>query len=116
MTGLPTLVVCRSSADGLIAAQRLASQRTGGSPDLDLSRARGGGRRPWPLGQAAGGAGCPRPRRVPRPLAHPVGGVLADPADECLPTGPTDQTALRVFFDSSSSVTQPTIEPTQEHL
>ena len=31
-TGLPTLVVCRSSADGLIAAQRLASSELAGAP------------------------------------------------------------------------------------
>jgi hypothetical protein len=31
-TGLPTLVVCRSSADGLIAAQRLASSELAGTP------------------------------------------------------------------------------------
>jgi hypothetical protein len=32
MTGLPTLVVCRSSADGLIGAQRLASSELAGAP------------------------------------------------------------------------------------
>jgi hypothetical protein len=32
MTGLPTLVVCRSSADGLIAAQRLAAGELCGAP------------------------------------------------------------------------------------
>jgi hypothetical protein len=32
MTGLPTLVVCRSSADGLIAAQRLASSELAEAP------------------------------------------------------------------------------------
>jgi hypothetical protein len=32
MADLPTLVVCRSSADGLIAAQRLASSELTGAP------------------------------------------------------------------------------------
>ena len=81
VANLPILVVCRSSADGLIAAQRLAAHELSETPSwhclglVVVADDRG------PLAKALAELAALVDRRVPQPLANPVGGVLADPAN-----------------------------------
>lgn len=117
MTGLPTLVVCRSSADGLIAAQRLASSELAGAPTWTclglVVVADGPGSLAKPLAELAALILGGYPDHWPIPWmeswrAHP---------SRPWPTEAHRPNRLARFLRSSiHPAIQPAIQPTREHL
>jgi hypothetical protein len=116
-TGLPTLVVCRSSAAGLIAAQRLASSELAGAPTWTC------------LGLVVVADG---PGPLAKSLAELTALILGGYPDhwpipwmeswQTLPSSPWSTVAnrpnriARLLRSSIHPVIQPAIQPKQEHL
>ena len=112
-TGLPTLVVCRSSAEGLIAAQRLASSELAGAPTWTC------------LGLVVVAAG---PGSLVKPLAELAALILGGYPDHwpipwmeswrTNPSSPWSTVAHRPnrLARLLRSSIRPTIQPKQEHL
>jgi hypothetical protein len=112
-TGLPTLVVCRSSADGLIAAQRLASSELAGAPTWTC------------LGLVVVADG---PGSLAKPLAELAALILGGYPDHwpvpwmeswrAHPSSPWSTVANRPnrLARLLRSSIHPAIQPTQEHL
>ena len=112
-TGLPTLVVCRSSADGLIAAQRLASSELAGAPTWTclglVVVADGPGPLAKPLAELAALVLGGYPDHWPIPWMESWRTLPSSP----WPAVPHRPNRLARLLRSSI---HPTIQPTQEHL
>jgi hypothetical protein len=116
MTGLPTFVVCRSSADGLIAAQRLAYSELAGAPTWTclglVVVADGPGPLAKPLAELAALILGGYPDHWPIPWMESWGTHPSSP----WPTDAHRPNRLARLRSSIHPAIHPAIQPTREHL